>query len=306
MLYNPLSVFAKKIESGFKFGLSISLGTHIQRLGVMAGAYLQTNRVQGMIMIRPHWMKQPNGHHSLFEIQCSEGIYLLSGSKNSIPMSLALLHEGSNFSRRPFAIGFHLKHYLDNNHTSQTTGIWVISYRQVSFSIENDAFLFSYRDRFRTATLMMMYEWQTRTQHAIGQSLLLGTKIQLYTGDALGKASVRKHDSLYPSRHGYWDMSKTVNGQQSEGIAAVYIQSTLPFQQSISLQVGLDDERIRHQFQNKWIHDMSWLPKRWEHFNNPHIPMLQKNGDAYLFKPQQRIRPTKLFLQAGINETSFY
>jgi len=196
MLYNPLSVFAKKIESGFKFGLSISLGTHIQRLGVMAGAYLQTNRVQGMIMIRPHWMKQPNGHHSLFEIQCSEGIYLLSGSKNSIPMSLALLHEGSNFSRRPFAIGFHLKHYLDNNHTSQTTGIWVISYRQVSFSIENDAFLFSYRDRFRTATLMMMYEWQTRTQHAIGQSLLLGTKIQLYTGDALGKASVRKHDSL--------------------------------------------------------------------------------------------------------------
>jgi hypothetical protein len=74
----------------------------------------------------------------------------------------------------------------------------------------------------------------------------------------------------------------------------------------LTLQIGIDDEHIRHLLQNKWIHDMSWLPKRWEHFNNPHIPMLQKNGEAYLFKPQQQIRPAQFYFQLGCNEIELY
>lgn len=301
-----LSLSAEKIATGIKWGVTLSLGTHVQRVGLFAGAYIQASHFQGIAILRPQWMKKKWEQGRRFELQCSEGIYVQSGASSSQPMSLALLHEGSNFSNKPFAIGFHLKHYVDNVHTSQTSGLWSLSYQQATILVENDAFLFSYRDRYRTAAILMMYEWSSTQTQLLGPSLLFGAKFQLYTGDALGKASVRICDSLYPSRHGYWDMSKTKDGKRSQGIAAFLFQTELPYRQSLTLQIGIDDEHIRHLLQNKWIHDMSWLPKRWEHFNNPHIPMLQKNGEAYLFKPQQQIRPAQFYFQLGCNEIELY
>jgi len=36
------------------------------------------------------------------------------------------------------------------------------------------------------------------------------------------------------------------------------------------------------------------------------VPMLQPNGNPYLFQPDQRIRPVKWYFQTGMNDFMFY
>ena len=72
------------------------------------------------------------------------------------------------------------------------------------------------------------------------------------------------------------------------------------------VQGGIDDEGIRHLFQNKLMHDMKFIPSKWEHMNNPHIPMLQPDGTAYLFKTGQLVRKPKPFFEIGLNNPLFW
>jgi len=80
----------------------------------------------------------------------------------------------------------------------------------------------------------------------------------------------------------------------------------LPYQQTWQGNIGVDAEQVRNTVQNKLIHDMVFLPKAWRPKTNCHIPMLDKNNNAYLFHENQEIKSPRFYLNAFTNASCFY
>ncbi len=305
-----LNFFDSKSQSlnlAYKIGLSASFGTTIQRFGLCTGFYVQYNFIQFHALLNGYYVRKSFSlTRNQFELQSGEGIAFQFGNKRAHYSSIALMNHASNFSQRDFNVGYTLKQYLDGFKTSQSTALIHLSYKGLSLSTENDAFIFSYFDRFRTAALNIRYEWLNKNQHYFNTSSAISTKLLLFTGDVLAKQSRRILTSRYPARNGYMDLSKSSCGQCSHGIIAIQFESAVTGTQAVSFQAGIDDEQIRHRIQNKWIHDMPWLTIGKNHYKNPHVPMLQENGEPYLFESGTKVRKARSYFQLGINEPDFY
>jgi len=58
--------------------------------------------------------------------------------------------------------------------------------------------------------------------------------------------------------------------------------------------------------QNKFIHDMRFIPKKWNRSKNCHIPMIDDKGAQYLYKEGQEVRKPKMYLNLFSNANVFY
>lgn len=292
-LFNVLFIYGQ-IGTFYYITGHLWLGTPINRIGIAAGAGLNYEHIQIQTQIRSHyqftsWVKGK----STPELQYSLGALLTWGSPN-LYFTHELLYQ--NFTPYTNAIGYTHHWYIDKIQTSQRTGSISLQIDKFSFILENDVLAGQGKDAFRTGGFKITY--QLNPYHAIGINNIL------WTGQSRG--APRIDTSSYKARFGYKDLSNTLYGKLSKGILAIQYSYFYTLTGISQIQAGIDTEPIRHFFQNKLIHDMPFFPKKWNKAENPHYPMLDREGLPYLNPKKQKLRKAKLYLQIGIQPASLY
>jgi hypothetical protein len=292
---------SSRLVVGGQLGLSFSIGTHQNRIGLIAKVFahydfLQINaQVLGAYNFQS-WATKRKG----WELQARAGIVGAWGRRDSFVNPY--LNEISNQTGRRYSVGYAFNMYRDGFKTNQVAGTFGFQVRGFRFVMENDFLSFIAQDRYRTGSAGIYYWFRpTNTQFGIHSIT--------WTGDPYAKDVPWVRDSLFPSRFGYIDTYNAPFGQFSVGIAGIEVEQILPYFQYAHLAIGVDAEQIRNAMQNKLIHDSPILPANWgenDEGKNPHIPMICVDGKCYLYQPDQRIRPARFYLQARGNSTLFY
>lgn len=278
---------------GFNAGASVSWGTHINRLGIFAGAYYYYGHVQVNTLGRVSYNFKHLGPTSRgWEKQIGLGVaygFQRGGEFNPFH------HLVSNQMGWKQSIGFGYYYYRDDWETSQFTG--TVGYQGGNFELihENDAFGIS-SDRYRTASLLVAYR---------KQNTRVGLNTTLWTGNGNDDNVVIVHESDF-ARFGYKDFSAVKHGKFSHGLLSAQIDHSFSYGQSARLNAGVDSEHLRNLLQNKIMHDMYMWPARWNTSKNPHVPMVDRNGNPYLYKEGQQVRKDRFYLNFGFNEIGYY
>jgi len=277
-----------------KTGITINVGTKINRVG----GFVKTHYLHEHFQVNAQWrlyyaLNSWGPNVARFENQLGFGAVALSGNrKQDVFITHSLIHHQSTKS---YGLGYSLIHYFDDIGTTQLSGQMALHIKQFSVLFENDILGFTASDKYRTGALGLLFQNNNYT---------LGIKAIAWTGNAYDHPSYKVKDKNYPSRYGYFDMSKSRFAKFAQGVIvgefAVKLGPNL-----YNFQLGTDSERGRHFIQNILSHDQILIPKSWSQ-ENPHVPMIDKNGDIYLFKSDQQIEKAKFFGKVGLNDGLFY
>ncbi|MEZ5045366.1 MAG: polymorphic toxin type 23 domain-containing protein [Chitinophagaceae bacterium] len=286
-----------------RIGLSCSFGTHVQRVGLHFALINVYRHWQSVLSIQPTWARKSYGkRQARFELQCSEAIQYAFGQKKQsatwIENNMAFNTNLQNRTNYAYSMGYAWKQYIDNASSSQASAILFLNVQNTFLAMENDLFLFSYLDRYRTGafTIQHTFFWNP-------YPTTLSLHFLMFTGNTLSnKAKLVMNENTKSS---YIDMSEAPLGQYSHGIVSIGIAQALAYKQSCELHIGIDDERIRNRVQNKWMHDQIFLPKAWRK-PNAHIPMLDTNGKPYIDPSTQKLKKATLYLQWQSNGDLFW
>lgn len=277
---------------GLNIGLHIAAGTQFDRIGISCNGYYAHNAYQ----INPGFniyynLKNIGPSKKYFEFAPSIGVIISFGRNDSLK-NLFINPLGNQTIKRN-SIGYAFNYYLNNIKTSQATG--TVSFQFGNFQIisENDLFAGGIRDEFRIGSFLAQYR-DKNFQYGIN-----------YTGWT-GTRGSRVDDPNFPSRKGYMDMSHSLYGNVAAGMLSAQIQYAAPYGQILQGSIGIDAEQVRNFFQNKLIHDLIFLPKKWHLMAGSHDPMIDSEGKMYLYKKGQKIRPVKLYLNLFANPNLFY
>lgn len=278
-------------------GLAIRLGSYVNQVGITGQlAYLEDFiQINGHLRLTYNFSQLgPRPRIPGWEFQASLGAVLAYGPNYSVQPFLSPV--SSQLGRR-YATGYAWTYYRDQMKTSQWTATIGQHLSDVSIISENDAYTGFIDDRFRTGTLAFFYRYENYE---------FGWNTILWTGDTRSEGVRKIKESDYPAKHGYKDLSTALYGGFSHGISCLQAKVLLPYNQVAQAQLGLDSERIRHFLQNELIHDMIFLPENWVKAKNFHVPMIDKEGDPYLFKNGQELKSAVLYFNVGLNPTLFY
>jgi len=301
IIFSGLQLFGqnKPVEFhwGCTSGLTFNLGSKVKRLGLRGGFYVYRDFIQLNVQIAGHyhfngWGPDLKGK----EWQMSTGI-LGSWGKVETETNNPFIQAVGNQTQRPYSITYAYKWYFDEILTSQQTGIIAIGLRNFTIISENDALIGDGTDKFRTGTILVQYRHK---------NTIISLNNTMWTGDAKYHKTKRIKGTEYPARFGYFDLSRALYADCSHGILALQVQQYLVYQQNARFSMGIDAEQIRHFLQNKTIHDMPFVPKRWNKAENAHYPMLDTKGKPYLFQKGQKIRPIRFFWELSLNPSLFY
>jgi hypothetical protein len=183
--------------------------------------------------------------------------------------------------------------WLNKIKTSQVTGIIAIQVNHFSIITENDLLAKPMLDRFRTGAFLIQYQ-EAQFQYAVNCTLWTGKM-----------GSSVKNDSLYPGI-GYINTADGIYCNTSHGLLSAQIKYANEYGQYLQANAGIDAEQVRNTVQNKLIHDMPFIPKKWNSSKNLHIPMLDTNGNQYLYHNDQKIKKVSLFLNSYVSPHIFY
>lgn len=302
----PLYAQQELLKYGGTIGLSGTLGTKVQRVGVMLGGYVGYEYVQVNTNARVYYsFNQLGPNLKRQELQLSTTL-LGAWGKKQVPtpseksyQQYRFYHPTQQYLNRPYSIAYAYKWYRNNIRTSQETGIIAIEFNAWQFAIENDIFAGKATDKYRTGAFMLRYQYRN-TQFALSNIS--------WTPNVKAKVCprIKKSETNYPGRYGYFDFSKARYATHSHGILVLQINQALAYGQQVQLQAGMDAEQIRHFSQNLLIHDMPFVPSRWNKARNPHVPMLDEHGDLFLFGEGQVIKRPVFYGGVGVNEGVFY
>ena len=195
----------------------------------------------------------------------------------------------SNQTQHKNSFAYAYNYYFNTIQTSQSVGTFSIQVDQFQLIAENDIFAQPKLDRFRTGAFILQYH---------KDKYQLGINSTLFTGQ-MGQ---RVTDENYPSNHVYENTVGAKYPKFSHGLISAQFQYAGDFYQVYQGNIGIDSERIRNFIQNKLIHDISSIGKHL----NAHIPMLDENGEQYLFKEGQKIKPMKFYFNGFTNPSIFY
>lgn len=272
---------------GFHTSIILQVGTPINRIGVGISGYWLTPFSQLNIGNQSTLYFSGYGpRQSYFENRSHIALIGLVGKREM--RSTTYFGELHHHSSKNAAFGYSYLVYWDTRGTAQTSGAFGMQFHQYSFAFENDAFGFQGRDRFRTGRLTAAY---------LDSTFQIQLQSIIWTGESRG--GQRQHDTHYPGKFGYKDLSNTYLGKYSHGVLTLGVKHILPFNQLAGVEIGIDHERIRHFFQNRLVHDFQFSKKNPSRMN-PHYPMLQQDGSPYLFKDEQCIRKGKPVIQLGL------
>jgi hypothetical protein len=283
-----LTVAVVNAQPQFRFGFSILAGTHVNRVGGFFETSYEADPFVFYNRTALYYAFQSMGPKiSGIELQNQTGFNVGWGTEQK-RFDTRLVR-----SPRRNSIGYSYNLYLDQRKTSQVTGTVNMQFDNIMIAVENDIFAHGYFDRYRTGALRIGY---------VDSNVYAGAQLLLWTGQHNGR---RITDSTYPGRHGYMDVQNGKYGQYSSGIASAFVQYRAG-RATATAAGGVDAEQIRHLFQNKVLHDMPFLPKRWNKHPNAHIPMVSRDGKPYVYDFGQRVRPVKPYLQLSLNDTGLY
>lgn len=283
-------------RSGFQAGLNIDLGTKLLRMGIFANAYYLIGNLQLNGTFRTQQGLNgygPPGARS--ETQFSIGGIWGLGKKSDIVSPFFSCID--NRTGRNSGIGYSHNFYFDNIGSGQRTGTILLQFGSFLFATENDAFADGIMDRFRTGAILMAWT-QGDTRIALNSLL--------WTGDPASKGRRNLNDARYPGRWGVVDLYDATYGRYSHGILSLQAQRLVAPGIVVRADAGIDHEMIRHILQNRFIHDLFFIPPRWVKVRNRHVPMLDREGRPFLFLPGQQLKPAQLFLKASMNPGGFW
>ena len=271
----------KENSYGINGSISIAIGNQFDRIGFRISAYYVKDFFQvnpGLSMFFNFKALGPEKQY--LESIASLGVIFGYGKKNAAPNYFYT--SVSNQTNLKNSIGYAFNYYFNDIGTSQQTGIFSFQFNHFSLLAENDLFARPKLDRYRTGAFLLQYR---------KDEIQLGINTTLFTGQ-MGKKIT---DPNYPYSHIYKD---TIGGQYtpySHGLLSFQFQYANSNYQTLQSNIGLDAEEIRHAIQNRFIHDMIFLPKAWRKSSSAHIPMIDSEGNQFLFK-KKSTSETSIFL----------
>jgi hypothetical protein len=275
-------------------GINLSLGTHINRIGVVLNAGYIVDHFQANAEARAYFNLRNLGPKKKYaEMTASLGVLYGYGKMNT--WYNPFYNSVSNQTGYKYAFAYSYNRYWNKIRTSQGTGIIALQFDKITVINENDLFAPPSLDAFRTGGLLVQFQQDNLFQAAISSAMWTG-KMGFKT------ASDDKH-----FRFGcYMDTTGTIYGNYSHGILSAQLKYYAGYGQNAQVNIGIDAEQVRNVIQNEVTHDMSFLPKKWIKNKNCHIPMLDDKDEQYLFKEVQKIKPAKFFFELGGNQNLFY
>lgn len=287
------------LDLRLKVGLIVEYGTHVHRLGVLVSTATNIAATQVNAELKGYYNFKSYGP-PLKGLETSWSLGVAQGFGKSSKSDFPLIDRRYFNTGKRYSFGFTFHSYKDRVETSQNVGSIYFGADAFFLNFENDLFATRHgRDRFRTGGFSLNYfhnQW------------LYTIKNIIWTGETRCKEKVSYTDTDYPSRYGYHDVTKCKYGNYAHGIAALSV-SYLPvdgFDQFFSLSTGIDHEKIRHFFQNRLIHDMYFVPDGINPSRNLHYPMLDTEGNPYLFLKDQLLKKASYYLQFGANTHELY
>lgn len=279
---------------GFNAGLNMAFGTHFQRLGINLNFFYVNRFFQANSELRAYLnFKAPGPHLRYPELLLSEGIVIGYGAKKT--GFNPFLSSVSNQTGYLNSVAYSYNAWFNRVKTTQQTGIIAIQVHQFSFITENDILARQTLDRFRTAACLIQYQHENQFQAAVNCSM--------WTGSMGGR-----HETMRPEFYSgcYMDTTGGVYTNVSHGLLSAQFRYHAGYSQNVQLNAGVDAEQVRNALQNRIIHDMRFIPKKWNKARNCHIPMLDETNAPYLYEEGQKIRRPRLFLNAFTNANLFY
>lgn len=279
---------------GFNAGLNAAFGTHFRRLGVTLNFFYRTHALQANSEIRAYFNFKTLGPTGKYPELClSQG--LVVGYGKPAPFFNSFLSVISNQTGYSNSISYAYNFWLNKRNTSQQTGIIALQFHQISFISENDILARRTLDRFRTAAFLIQYQYENTFQAAVNCSMWTG---------AMGRRQEINHSRIYAGC--YMDTVGGLFPNTSHGLLSLQVKYHAGYSQVIQANAGIDAEQVRNTVQNKIIHDMRFIPDKWNKKKNCHIPMLDENNTAFLYRENQKIRRASLFLNVFSNANIFY
>ena len=279
-----LSQLQFKKHYGFNVGFVSSIGTHVQRFGFVFQAYgvYDFAQINASFRVYDNFRNLgPRGEHTEF----SSSLGLCVGYGKKVHEKNLFMSSVSNQTRYKNSIAYSYNFYFNKIKTSQVTGTVAFQFNHFSIITENDILAKPILDRFRTGAMLIQY--QTKYfQYAVNATM--------WTGQ-LGNTV--KNDSLFPG-NGYINTEDGLYQNLSHGLLSGQVKYANHFGQYLQANAGIDAEQIRNTLQNKALHDV--LPK------NYHMPMIDTAGNQYLYRPYQKIKKAKLYLNGHTSPNVFY
>lgn len=299
MVFIPLRFSAQELvpknaNMGFNVGLNFAFGTHFQRLGFNFNFFYVNDFFQANTEVRAYFNFKslgPKLRHP--ELVLSQGVSFGYGATHSF--FNPFLSSVSNQTKYNNAIAYSYNAWFNKSRTSQQTGLVAFQFDKISFITENDILARKILDRFRTAAFLVQYQYEDQFQAAIS--------CVMWTGKMGFKHEIKRPEFNYDC---YMDTLGSVYANTSHGLLSAQVKYNMGYSQNVQLNAGIDAEQIRNAVQNQLIHDMRFLPKKWNKAKNCHIPMLDTYGNPYLYAEDQKIRKAKLFLNLFSNANVFY
>ncbi|HET6990739.1 MAG TPA: polymorphic toxin type 23 domain-containing protein [Bacteroidia bacterium] len=270
---------------GVRVGIVLGLGNRIDRIGVCCNAYYSENFFQANADVRAYYNFRnigPKKKHA--ELVTSLGVVFGFGKKDTTDN--LFYSPVSNQTRYRNSFGYSYNCYFNKIKTTQQTGIVALQFQGFSIIGENDLFARPRFDRFRTGAFLLQYQYK-QFQFAVNSTL--------WTGQ-MGKV-VQDNNPHFPN--GYVDTTNSVYPDCSAGLLSLQFKCTLPYYQFAQGNVGVDAEQVRDVLQNKMIHGLFRA-------KNSDIPMLDTNGNQYLYKDGQKIKKVRPYYNVFLNPGVFY
>lgn len=277
---------------GFNVGFIGAFGTHVQRFGVVVQGYAvyEFAQINASVRLYDNFKDLgPKGEHG--EINAALGLCLGYGQK--IKNENLFLNSVSNQTGYKNSVAYSYNIWYNKIRTSQVTGIVSLQFNHFSIITENDLLAKPILDRFRTGAFLLQYQ-DNNFQYAINCTMWTGKM-----GEAV------KNDSLFP-KPGYMNSVNGVYSNLSHGLLSAQVKYANEYGQYLQSNIGIDAEQVRNVVQNKIIHDMPFVPKKWNKVENLHIPMIDREGNQYLYRKEQKIKKPKLFFNSYTSPNIFY
>ncbi len=282
---------------GASLGVSFSIGNKVNRVGFRAASYYHYGFIQVNSSLTAYYnFNSLAVRKKTPELQFGLGVQFGMGKLRTSNENRYVSLTDNNtlyFS----SIGYSYLHYWDRQETTQGGGIFNINIENFTLATQNDILGFGsgWRDRFRTAAVLVQYRYLDTK---------FGLNTTFWTGDFSDCKTI--DETNYPARFGYKEQKGAKYGKFSLGLLSLQVEQVLPYTQIARVNVGLDSEKVRHTVQNKFAHDQYYTKEKSIKYKQKHYPMLDENGNQYLFEKNQKIKPATFYYNISLNNGVFY
>ena len=293
LFYSQEVLYSNK-NYGFNVSANIAIGSHFQRCGFNLNFYYVKDFFQSNSELRAYFSIKNLGPKFVnTELVLAQGIVLGYGQKQSL--FNPFIHSVSNQTAYKNSFSYSYNAYFNHIKTTQQTGIVSLQFDKITVITENDILARPTLDRFRTGAFLIQYQYDDKFQVALNNTM--------WTGQ-MGKIQTTESTVIYSQC--YMDTTAGKYCNFSNGLMSAQFKYNVGLSQNAQLNIGVDSEHIRNVVQNKFIHDARFIPKKLKRRKVCHIPMLDTEGNAYLYKTNQRVKKSKLYWNLFSNPNLFY